>query len=146
MVIVSACLTGCNCKYSGGNNLCPEIAKLAEEENAFLVCPETAGELPVPRPPAEIIDGRVIDCDGRDVTDAFVRGSKKCFDEALAEAGRRSEKIEKAILKAKSPSCGTGLIYDGTFSGVTIEGNGIFADMLAKQGIPLFDETNYNAE
>ncbi|MBE6030537.1 MAG: DUF523 domain-containing protein [Clostridiales bacterium] len=143
MVIISACLLGHDCKYSGGNNFCEGIAELAKKESICLVCPETAGELPVPRPPAEIIGDKVIDKNGKDVTENFVRGSELCLEKILKEAKDRGEEIEKAILKARSPSCGAGLIYDGTFSGVTVEGNGIFADMLVKMGIPVYNEENY---
>ena len=143
MVIISACLMGANCKYSGGNNLCPGVVGFAEGKSVFLVCPETAGELPVPRPPAEIIGDKVLDKNGKDVTENFVRGSTKCLEGALAEAEKRGEEIELAILKARSPSCGAGLIYDGTFSGVTVPGNGVFADMLVERGIPVYNEENY---
>lgn len=142
MVIVSACLMGCNCKYNGGNNLSSKVAELADRESIFLVCPETSGGLPVPRPPAEIKESRVMDCNGNDVTDAFLSGSKKCFDEAAAEAKKRGESIEMAVLKARSPSCGSGLVYDGTFSGNLVPGNGVFADMLISAGIPVYSELN----
>ena len=104
------------------------------------MCPETAGELPVPRPPAERLGGRVFDKDGQDVTYAFVRGSEKCMEAAEAEARRRGEKIEGAVLKARRPSCGRGVIYDGTFTGRTIPGDGVFTEMLLERGIPVYTE------
>lgn len=139
MYIVSACLAGMNCKYNGGHNADPRIKKLVEEGKAMPVCPEQMGGLPIPRPPAEIkggtgrdvLDGkaRVVNAEGADVTEAFIKGAR----EALKLA--QLVKADKAILKAKSPSCGCGLIYDGTFSGRLIEGNGVAAQLLLDNGI-----------
>lgn len=140
MYLISGCLLGHNCKYSGGNNLHGDVKKFAERCSFFAVCPETAGELPVPRPPAERRDGGVFDKDGQDVTFAFVRGSEKCLAAAEAEAQRRGEPIEGAVLKARSPSCGRGVIYDGTFTGRTAAGDGIFTEMLLARGIPVYTE------
>lgn len=140
MYLISGCLLGHNCKYSGGNNLCGDVKKFAEEHSFFAVCPETAGELPVPRPPAERRDGGIFDKDGRDVTYAFVRGSERCMEAAETEARRRGETIEGAVLKARSPSCGRGVIYDGTFTGRTVPGDGVFTEMLLERGIPVYTE------
>ncbi len=140
MFLISGCLLGYNCKYNGGNNRCEAVKAFAETESFFAVCPETAGGLPVPRPPAEQRDGSVFDKDGQDVTYAFVRGSRESMLLSEKEAKRRGERIEGAVLKARSPSCGCGEIYDGTFSGKTRAGNGIFAEMLTAKGIPVFTE------
>jgi len=139
MYIVSACLVGVNCKYSGGHNLDPRIKKLVEEGKAIPVCPEQLGGLATPRPPAEIKDGdgssvlkgeaRVINADGRDVTETFIKGARETLK--LAQL----VKADKAILKAKSPSCGCGVIYDGTFTGKLIKGNGVAAQLLLDNGI-----------
>lgn len=140
MFLISGCLLGYNCKYNGGNNRCSAARAFAKAESCFAVCPETAGGLPVPRVPAERRDGRVFDKDGQDVTYAFVRGSRESMLLSEKEAERRGEQIEGAVLKARSPSCGCGEIYDGTFSGKTTAGNGVFTEMLMAKGIPVFTE------
>ncbi|MDK2902775.1 MAG: hypothetical protein PWP48_1928 [Clostridiales bacterium] len=141
MYIVSACLAGVNCKYNGGHNADPRIKKLIEEGKAIPICPEQLGGLTTPRRPAEIKGGtgsdvligkaRVIDADGLDVTEAFVKGAQEVLKLA------RLAKANKAILKAKSPSCGCGFIYDGSFSGKLIEGNGVTAQILIDNGIEI---------
>ena len=146
MVIVSSCLLGNNCKYNGGNNLSEEIKKFATENNALPVCPESAGGLPCPRPPAEIIGDRVMNREGLDVTEEFLRGSERCLESVLAEARARCEDIEFAILKARSPSCGSERIYDGTFSGTTVPGDGTFARLLKERNIRVYDEDTFLRE
>ncbi len=140
MYIVSACLLGENCKYSGGNNETPWVVSFAKAHSCCSLCPEVAGGLPVPRPPSELSEGRVMTEAGEDLTRAFEAGALKCFDEALALAKERGQTIEGAILKSGSPSCGSGRIYDGSFSGIKIEGDGIFAKYLKAQGIPVITE------
>ncbi len=140
MYLVSACLVGVNCKYSGGNNETLWIKEWLKDKNCMLVCPEQKGNLPTPRPPAEWKDGKVIDKEGNDVTKSFMLGSKLTFEEALNKAKESGEHIELAILKANSPSCGSGTIYDGTFTGTQITGDGIFASMLKREGIPVVSE------
>lgn len=130
MILVSACLAGCNCKYNGKNSVIPEIERLVEEGKAIIVCPEVLGGLPTPRDPCEIqeIDGRqvVVSKTGEDVTEAFVKGAQKTLE--LAKEINPS----LVILKANSPSCGFGKIYDGTFTGTLKEGNGLTAELLQK--------------
>ena len=140
MIVVSACLTGKNCKYNGGNNLRPAVVKYLEGQSFHCVCPETAGNLPVPRPPCEYQGERIIDREGEDRTEAFLTGAKKSWEDALKEAELRGETITSAILKAKSPSCGCGKIYDGTFTGTLTDGDGCFVRLLKEQGIPVFTE------
>ena len=108
-ILVSACLLGAACKYSGGDNFCPRVAALAEDHYLVPVCPEQLGGLPTPRTPAERQGDQVITKDGRDVTAAYLRGAQ----EALKLA--RLFGCDTAILKARSPSCGAHGIYDGTF-------------------------------
>ena len=134
-VVVSACLLGENCKYSGGNNYQKELADLLAGHQVIPVCPEVTGGLPTPRPPSEIVDGRVINRAGVSVDAEFRRGAEI----SLAEAGRQHADL--AILKANSPSCGSRQIYDGTFSGRLVEGSGIFAGMMMESGYPVLDET-----
>ncbi len=134
MVLVSACLVGVNCKYNGGNNYNEKIMELVKNGEAILVCPEQLGGLTTPRNPSEISNGKVLMNNGHDVTSNFNRGAKE-----VLELAKRLN-IKKAILKSKSPSCGHGLIYDGTFSGKKIIGNGITAQLLIDNGIEVITE------
>ncbi len=140
MYVVSGCLLGYNCKYNGGNNANDEVIKFCENHKYMIICPESAGKLPTPRPPAEKIGSRIIDKEGKDVTDEFLEGARICLKKCFDVCSRQDEKIEGAILKANSPSCGFGQIYDGTFRGKLVEGNGVFADMLSKYGIEIITE------
>ena len=142
MYIVSACLAGVNCKYNGGNNIDDHMVKLVEEGKAILVCPEQLGGLPTPRLPSEIVekDGvrKVKTTKGEDVTDQFIKGAEETLNIA------KMMKIEKAILKSRSPSCGYGKIYDGTFSKTIKDGNGFTADLLEKNGIKIIKSKENN--
>ena len=140
MYIVSACLLGQNCKYDGENNLNEEVVEFCKNHKYITGCPESAGKLPAPRPPAEKVGGRIVDKDGKDVTDAFLRGADISLKSCIEMARISGEEIEGAILKANSPSCGVGQIYDGTFSGTLTEGNGVFAGMLKRLGIEIITE------
>ena len=140
MILISACLAGINCKYSGGNNCCEQVRKLYEEGKAVAVCPEQLGGLPTPRACSEILGDRVVNTEGKDMTEQFVRGAEK----ALAIC--REHECTLAVLKAKSPSCGCNGIYDGTFSHTLVEGKGIFARMLETEGIRCMDEMQYTGE
>lgn len=138
MLIVSKCLTGECCRYDGRSKPDPEIAALVNEGRAIAVCPEQLGGLPTPRVSAEltgtgedVLSGkaRAVTRDGRDVTEKFVTGAEKTLAIARLAGAKR------AILKAKSPSCGCGLIYDGSFSGRLVPGTGVAAALLEKNGI-----------
>jgi uncharacterized protein YbbK (DUF523 family) len=144
MYLISACLAGVNCKYNDGNNESELIKEIMREKECVLVCPEELGMLPTPRPPAEIIKGKVIDKTGKDVTDNFVNGAEKALEIAEKKSAKLGQKIELAILKANSPSCGCGKVYDGTFSGVLIDGDGIFAALLKRKGIPIITEKEFS--
>ena len=132
-IMVSACLLGRNCKYNGGNNHCPELLRLLSGHTVVPFCPETLGGLPVPRVPAEIADGRVMNRDGVSVDAAFRLGAEK----ALALA--RQEQPDWIILQSRSPSCGVREIYDGTFSGRLVPGMGVFAKLAAEAGFRVAD-------
>ena len=147
MIIVSACLLGENCKYSGGNNKSENVIKYLEDKEYLLVCPEQLGGLSTPRNPSEIItygnkDGndvlsgctKVLSNKGIDVTKNFIQGA----EETLKIAKEHNAKT--AILKAGSPSCGYKKIYDGTFLGNKIQGMGVTAAILNKENIALLDE------
>jgi uncharacterized protein YbbK (DUF523 family) len=131
MIIVSACLAGYRCRYDGKTVPNEAVVALVKRGEAIPVCPEMLGGLPCPRIPSErTADGtQVLARDGRDVTEAFQRGA----DETLRLA--RLYGCSHAILKARSPSCGYGEIYDGSFSGTLRTGNGVTADLLLENGI-----------
>ncbi|MBL7183454.1 MAG: DUF523 domain-containing protein [Anaerolineae bacterium] len=146
-LLVSACLVGVSCQYDGGS--CPndQIQDLATQGGVLPFCPEVAGGLPTPRPPAEIQGGdggdvlegraRVVTIEGKDVTVQFLAGARK----ALRVAQRWG--IKAAVLKARSPSCGVGQIYDGSFSGRLVEGDGVTAALLKREGIIVKSEEEW---
>ena len=136
-LLISACLAGENCKYSGGNNFIGEtaLASLREKYELVSVCPEVMGGLSVPRIPCERIGARVMNEHGEDVTAQFKAGAE------LTARICESQGIKKALLKEKSPSCGSGKIYDGTFSHTVISGDGVTAERLRALGIALFGES-----
>lgn len=140
MFIVSGCLLGHNCKYNGGNNRNENVIEFCKTHRYIAVCPERAGNLPCPRPPAEKVGNRVLNKKGEDVTEEFLKGAGISLRICLNMARMTGEKIEGAILKANSPSCGKGTIYDGTFSGTLTEGNGVFASMAMGEGIEVITE------
>ena len=140
MYIISGCLLGNNCKYNGGNNRNEKVIEFSRNHSYCIACPESLSGLGTPRPPAENIGGRIVDHEGRDVTDEFMKGAEKSLQQAMAEAESRGEKIEGAILKAKSPSCGSGKIYDGTFTGTLVDGDGCFTAMLKRMDIKVITE------
>ena len=138
MLIVSKCLAGVPCRYDGKDNLVPEIKALVERGEAVAVCPEVLGGLPTPRTPSELQpDGRVLNKQGEDVTAQFVSGAERAL-EICREHG-----CAGAILKARSPSCGKSVVYDGSFTGTRVAGNGVFAQMLLDAGIPVMTEEEY---
>lgn len=146
-VLVSACLCGCRCTYRGGEHPRPELARLYAGGKVLPVCPEVLGGLPIPRPAAEICGGdgadvlagraRVMTATGHDVTAAFLLGARRAADVARA-AG-----IRAAVLKARSPSCGCGVIYDGSFSRSTRPGDGVAAALLRARGMRVFSDEEW---
>lgn len=144
MIIVSACLCGINCKYNGGNNINEKVVELLKSGKALPLCPEQLGGMSTPRPPHEISKGsgedvlngtaKVIDKMATDNSKAFIRGAEETLKAAL-QCGAKL-----AILKSKSPSCGLGMIYDGTFTGTLKEGNGVTCEILMRNGIKVFTE------
>lgn len=133
-VVVSACLRGVPCRYDGGSKANGAVEALCRKVDVVEVCPETMAGLPVPRPPAEQRDRRVLLRDGTDVTEAFERGARMSLDRALHRPA------PLAVLKAKSPSCGSDLVYDGTYTGNLIEGDGVFARLLKEEGVCVVSE------
>ncbi|MBP3654660.1 MAG: DUF523 domain-containing protein [Oscillospiraceae bacterium] len=138
-VLVSACLFGENCKYDGGNNQDLKIINtlLAEGIDPVVICPEVAGGLPIPRTPAELQGDKVINQDGEDVTEQFMAGARAAVELA------KKHGCKAAVLKANSPSCGCGKIYDGTFSGKLVDGYGVTARLLRKSGVVVYTEETY---
>lgn len=156
LILISACLLGENCKYSGGNNENAHLISLLKDKEIIAVCPEELGGLPTPRPPAEIISKAEIDAgtetgielstdlclgnvkiclqDGQDVTEQFLKGA------FCTQKIAQDYPITLAIMKERSPSCGVDQIYDGTFTGKTIPGSGITTSLLKKMGIPVISE------
>ncbi|ASS38754.1 DUF523 domain-containing protein [Fusobacterium sp. oral taxon 203] len=137
-VLISACLLGDNVKYSGGNNLTPELVTLLEKYNVKIVkiCPECFAGLPIPRVPSEIRGDKVYGKDGRDITKEFLVGAEKTYQVA------KNKEIDFAILKERSPSCGNSYIYDGSFSGKVIQGQGLTTRKLNEENIVIFSEEN----
>ena len=134
-LLVSACLLGVSCRYDGKDNALPQLKQLLKEHTCIPVCPEQLGGLPTPRSPAERHGDRVITRDGEDVTEAFVRGTAEVL--RLADLYR----CRHALLKERSPSCGCGQIYDGTFTGTLTEGDGMTAQMLKRGKVKIYGES-----
>lgn len=136
-LLVSACLLGVACRYDGKTKGNSAVLALLEREDLTLIpiCPEQLGGLPTPRPASECRGDRVINREGVDVTEQFRRGAEQV--RYLAQHYH----CDGAILKERSPSCGKGCIYDGSFTGVLTGGNGITAELLMQNGIPVFGES-----
>ena len=133
-ILISACLLGLCCRYDGQSKAHDAVLRLRDRHELIPVCPEQLGGLPTPRPPAEIQGERVVNREGRDVTAAYQKGA----EEALRFC--RLLRCDCAILKTRSPSCGNTSIYDGSFSGALIPGQGMTARLLTEAGIPVYSE------
>ena len=139
MILVSACLAGVNCTWDGKNRLNPEIKKMVDNGLAVAICPEVAGGRPIPRTRTEIkggsgedvLEGRakVFDENGADITEEFLKGAQAALSMV------KKFEIKEAILKSKSPSCGTGMVYDGGFKSALISGDGVTTALLKKAGV-----------
>lgn len=134
MKLCSACLLGIKCRYDGRDAINHKVIMLLKTEILIPVCPEQLGGLPTPRETAEIRNGKVITKSGRDLTENFKRGAKETLKIA------KLLDVKEALLKQGSPSCGCGRVYDGTFSGKIIKGDGITAALLKKHGIKVTTE------
>jgi uncharacterized protein YbbK (DUF523 family) len=133
-VLVSACLLGTECNHEGGHSRRAAVEVLAETHRLVPICPEVCGGLPTPRPAAERVGDRVVTREGDDVTDAYERGAAAAVELAHAVGARR------AILKARSPSCGGAKVYDGTFSRTLRDGEGVTAERLRAAGVEVVSE------
>ena len=136
-VLISACLLGLKCRYDGLSKENKDIINMIDQFEFIPTCPEVFGGLPTPRVPSEIKGDKVINKDGLDVTSNYLRGA----EETLRLC--RLYNCDIAVLKSKSPSCGKGLIYDGSFSGNLIEGNGITTQLLINNGIKVYTEEEF---
>ncbi|WDF50160.1 DUF523 domain-containing protein [Paenibacillus sp. KACC 21273] len=144
MIGISACLTGIACRYDGRSNLVRPLDQLIQQGKAVAFCPEVLGGLTTPREPAEIVGGtaedvwlgnaKVITISGEDVTQSFQAGAKRALEQA------QQAQITVAVLKANSPSCGSQMVYDGTFSGNKIIGSGLTAALFRQNNIQVVDE------
>ena len=134
-LLISACLLGVNCKYNGGNNYTPLVEQLKEHYELVPVCPECFGGLPIPHEPSERVGDRVLSKSGGDVTAAFRRGAEKTLEAA------RKHAVTRAVLKERSPSCGCSAIYDGTFTGTVVPGDGVAAALLLEHGVAIYGES-----
>lgn len=135
-MLISACLMGVECRYDGGGQALPDLTALMARYQLIPVCPEQLGGLPTPRTPSERRGDRVVARDGTDVTGAFLRGAAQ----VCRIAGLYGAKL--ALLKARSPSCGHGEIYDGSFTGCRIPGSGVTAEALAAMGVAVYSEAD----
>lgn len=133
-ILVSACLYGNVCRYKGDSCYNEKVAKLGKDNVLIPVCPEQLGGLPTPRHPAERVGDKIVSDVGVDVTEEYTRGTK------IAVRVAKDNAVDYCILKANSPSCGKGVIYDGTFTGGKKQGNGLTAEMLMAEGFEVFTE------
>lgn len=137
-ILVSACLLGVACRFDGKSKRCEKVCSLSGEHTLIPFCPEVYGGLKTPREPSEIVGEHVVNSLGIDVTNEYLKGAEetlRIFNMLGCDA---------AILKKKSPSCGKGMIYDGSFTRTLINGNGITAELLIKNGVPVFTEDEFN--
>lgn len=134
-VLISACLLGEKCRYDGKSKPNESALELLSNYHLVPVCPEVLGGLSIPRKPSEIKGERVVMIDGTDVTCEYRLGAEKALKIA------KENGITVAVLKARSPSCGKGMIYDGTYTGTLTSGNGITVQLFLNNGIKVYDET-----
>ena len=139
-VLVSACLLGENCKYNGGNNYSSAVAEFVRGKEILPICPELMAGMGCPRTPIEIVDGVLMDRDGKNVDTAMRKAVARVLEQI------RQEEIQCAILQSRSPTCGVNQVYDGSFSGKLIPGGGIFAQALKEAGYRVIDAEDVGRE
>ena len=139
-IAVSACLLGLDYKYNGGNNYSEELEKILKKHVLIPICPEVLGGLFIPRDPSEIVKDEVLTDKGKSVDKEFRNGAKKAL-EIVKESG-----AELVVLQSRSPSCGLGEIYDGSFTGRLVEGDGVFVKLLKDEGIKAIDVGDFIKE
>ena len=136
-IAISSCLCGMNVRYDGGNRNAPELLELIKDHELIPICPELAAGFSVPRETIELRNGRARTISGSDVSEQLRSGCLRCLE--------KIKDCDFLILKQRSPSCGKGRIYDGSFSGKLIEGNGVFAELCLKQGFRIYSEEEIDA-
>lgn len=140
MILVSSCLVGKPCKYNGKSNYNERVVDFLMDKDFILICPETLGGLSAPRAPGEIRGERVIDSEGKDLTSFFRQGAEIVLKKA------REYEADLCILKESSPSCGVHTVYDGTFSGRKIKGQGLTARLLSENGFKIISEKDIDKD
>ena len=138
-LLVSACLMGVGCRYDGKSNELPQLTELLARHHCIPACAEVFGGLPTPRVPAEIVGDRVVNKEGQDVTTQFARGAKEVARLAQVTG------CTAALLKERSPSCGCGQVYDGTFTKTLVAGDGLTARALKELGLTVYGESQIEA-
>ncbi len=136
VILVSDCLLGKNCRYKGDNCYSEKVAEFVKGHTVIGVCPEQAGGLPTPRFPAERQGDKIINSIGQDVTKEYSAGAEYALKLA------KENSVDLCIMKAKSPSCGSGIIYDGSFSGNLKSGDGATSELLKKHGFKVVTEND----
>ena len=139
-ILISACLLGEPCRYDGRGKQNSRVVELLKGKNLIPVCPEVEGGLGIPRPAAEIQGKEVRRENGEAVTEEFHVGASICTKKAL------SAKVKEAVLKSRSPACGCGHVYDGSFSGSLTRGDGIFTQHLKSVGIQCISDEDFLAK
>ncbi len=134
VILVSNCILGLSCRYKGDSQKNDKVLEFLKGHTVIGVCPEVYGGLPIPRDPAEIVGDKLISSKGKDVTENYMKGAYFALEIA------KKNNVDLCILKAKSPSCGSGKIYDGTFQGKLIEGDGVTAKLLKENGFKVITE------
>ena len=132
-VLVSSCILGKNCKYNGKNNFNPKVVDFLKGKEVIDICPELLAKMSVPRPSAEMVNGTIMDIDGNNVDTAYRAAAQLALKEIA------NMKIDLVILQSRSPTCGVNQIYDGSFTGKLIKGQGVFAEALIKAGYTVID-------
>lgn len=136
-ILVSSCVMGKNCKYNGGNNYNSRVMEFLKDKEVIEICPELLTDLPIPRPSAELVDGVVMSIDGENVDKEY----RHAVELAMREIGNVD--IDLIILQSRSPTCGVNQVYDGSFTGRLIKGQGLFAQALIKAGYKVVDAEDF---
>lgn len=136
-ILVSSCVMGKNCKYNGGNNYNSRVMEFLKDKEVIEICPELLADLPTPRPSAELVDGVVTSIDGENVDKEY----RHAVELAMREIGNVD--IDLVILQSRSPTCGVNQVYDGSFTGRLIKGQGLFAQALIMAGYEVVDAEDF---
>ncbi|XCP85885.1 DUF523 domain-containing protein [Roseburia hominis] len=136
-VLVSSCVMGKNCKYNGGNNYNPKVMEFLRDKDVIEICPELLANLPIPRPSAELVDGVVMNINGENVDKEY----RHAVEISMKEIEHMD--IDLAILQSRSPTCGVNQVYDGSFTGKLVKGQGVFAQALIRAGYKVIDSEDF---